>query len=115
MAWGILAVINLYGCDKDIIKDKVKINDFVNKLCKKINIKKFGPTIIKRFGKNSLKGYSVMQFIEASTIIIHFDEKDNRAFIDIFSCKEFNEKKIGKFSKEFFKAEKLKIKKLIRK
>lgn len=115
MGWGILAAINLYDCDKNMIKNKVKIKDFINRLCRKINVKKVGPTIVKRFGKGSLKGYSVMQFIEASTIIVHFDEKDNRAFIDIFSCKKFNEKEIERFSKKFFKAKKSKIKILIRK
>jgi len=115
MNWGTLAVINLYNCDKNLIKDKQKIKEFITKLCKQIKMKKFGPTLIKRFGKNSLKGYSAMQFIETSSITIHFDKTENRAFIDIFSCKEFNIKNAEKFSKQFFKASKAKTKKLVRK
>lgn len=73
-------------------------------------MKKEGTTIIKRFGENSLKGYSAMQFIKTSSITVHFDEEHNRAFIDIFSCKKFNEKRAEQFSKDFFKAKKSKIK-----
>ena len=45
-----------------------------------------------------------MQFIETSTITAHFDEQGNRAFIDIFSCKTYNAKKVALFCKKFFKA-----------
>ena len=47
----------------------------------------------------------------------HFDEKKdetNRAFIDIFSCKEFNEKKALEFCSGFFEAKRSKIKVFIR-
>lgn len=110
MVWGKLAIINLYDCDKNIIKNKRKIKRFIVDLCKKIGMKRKGKTIIKRFGKDSLYGYSAMQFIETSSITIHFDEIKNRAFIDIFSCKNFNEKKVEMFSKKFFKAKKSKVK-----
>lgn len=110
MIWGTLVIINLYNCDKNLIKNKVEIKRFIIELCKKINMKRQGKTIIKRFGKDSLYGYSAIQFIETSSIVIHFDEVDHRAFIDVFSCKKINGKIIEKFSKTFFKAKKSKIK-----
>ena len=110
MEWGKLAVINLYECNPEIIRNKKKIKNYITQLCKRINMKKVGPTRIKRFGKDELKGYSAFQFIETSSIICHFDEGNNRAFIDIFSCKKFDEKKAEQFSKDFFKAKKSKIK-----
>lgn len=113
--WGKLAIINLHNCDKNLIKDRTKIKKFIIKLCKNINMKRVGPARIKRFGKNSLKGYSAMQFIETSSITIHFDEQKNRAFIDIFSCKNFDSKKVERFSKEFFRAENSKARIIIRK
>lgn len=114
MEWGTLATINLYECDKKKIRNKKEIKKFINGLCEKINMQAIGTPIIKRFGKNNLKGYSAIQFIETSSIIIHFDEIENRAFIDIFSCKKFSTKKAEKFSKEFFKAKKSKNRTLIR-
>ena len=115
MIWGILAAINLYDCDRNILRNKKEIKRFLKNLCKEIDMKEKGSTKIKRFGKGQLKGYSAIQFIETSSITIHFDEQHNRAFIDVFSCKRFSGRKVERFSKEFFKAKKSKIKILVRK
>jgi S-adenosylmethionine/arginine decarboxylase-like enzyme len=104
MPFGKIALINLYDCSTDLIKDRKYIHNFFNELCKIINMKLYGRDKIKRFGKDKLKGISAFQFIETSSITIHFDEVKNRAFIDIFSCKEFNTKKAELFSKKYFQA-----------
>lgn len=114
MTWGKLTIINLYECNSDYIKNKAKIKQFLNQLCKKINMKPFGKPLIKKFGKNKLKGYSAIQLLETSSITIHFDETKNRAFIDIFSCKALNAKKTESFSKKFFKAKSSKSQKISR-
>ena len=115
MIYGRLTIINLYDCNKNIIRNKKEIKRFLRNLCKEINMKAKGPTKIKRFGKGPLNSYSAIQFIETSSITIHFDEQHNRAFIDVFSCKRFSERKVETFSKEFFKAKKSQIKILVRK
>ena len=114
MNWGKLAAINLYECDEKI-KNKAEIKRFIKDLCKVIAMKPVGLAKVKRFGKDELEGYSALQFIETSSITCHFDETENRGFIDIFSCKEFDEKKALKFCKSFFNAKKTDIKILIRK
>jgi len=114
MAWGKLAIINLYECDGNLIKNKRKIKRFIKELCKKIKMNPYKKPIIKRFGKNELKGYSALQFIETSSITIHFEEIKNRAFIDIFSCKDFDAKKAEVFCKKFFRAKSSKLKVLLR-
>ena len=68
-------------------------------------MKPYGKAQIKRFGKDTLEGYTIIQPIETSCITCHFDEVDNRAFIDIFSCKEYNNKLAVEFCKNYFKAE----------
>lgn len=115
MNWGKIAIINLYKCKPELIRDREVIKKFVKELCRVINMKTYGKCEVKRFGKNELEGYSAFQFIETSSITLHFDETENRAFIDVFSCKDFNGKKAEKFSREFFKAEKSKVKIIIRK
>ncbi len=114
MFWGKLASVNLYGCNPNLIKNKRHIRCYVKELCKEINMKPYGKTIVKRFGKSDLNGISVLQFIETSSITLHFDETQNRAFIDIFSCKDFNENNAEDFSKKFFKANKSKKQIIIR-
>ena len=105
--WGCSASIDLHGCDKSLLKSPLAIKKFVKELCVVINMKRIGPTLVKRFGHKNLRGNSMMQFIETSSIVAHFDEVWGRAFIDIFSCKTFNPKVAGKFCKEFFKAKRL--------
>jgi len=113
--WGKLASIDLIGCNDNISKPQY-IRRFCNELCKNIKMKRYGPVHIKRFGVGNLKGYSFMQFIETSSITAHFEEQQNpkKAFIDIFSCKNFDEKKAGEFCKSFFGASKAKVRVLIR-
>ena len=104
MVWGYNALIDLYNCDADLIKDHQKIKEFVSEICKVIDMKPYKDTMVERFGDGDLYGNSFIQFIETSTIIGHFDETQNRAFIDIFSCKNFDSHKAEEFSKQFFKA-----------
>jgi|TARA_Y100000310_G_C20675761_1_gene812939 S-adenosylmethionine/arginine decarboxylase-like enzyme len=102
--WGQLLVLNLYDCENKILKSELKLKKFCLELCKKIQMNPYGKPLIKRFGKGELEGYSLMQFIETSSITIHADEFGNRVFIDIFSCKEFDPKIAEEFSKSFFRA-----------
>ncbi|MDO8467645.1 MAG: S-adenosylmethionine decarboxylase [Nanoarchaeota archaeon] len=114
--WGKTASIDLHGCN-DLIKNPEKIKEFVIKLCKEIDMERHGDVIIDRFGDGKLEGWSCLQFIETSSITCHFDEQmgeTNRAFIDIFSCKDFDENKAVQFSKRFFDAKNFKIRCFIR-
>ena len=114
-AWGLLASINLYDCDANKITTPAVMREFVIALCKEINMKPHGEPHIGKFGSDSLEGHSVMQFIETSSITIHFDDKmGNRAFIDIFSCKYFDQEKAFEFSKNYFDAKSGKYWSLIR-
>lgn len=108
--WGRSASIDLHGCDHTLVCDAKAIHRYIEQLVKVLNMKKVGPMRIKRFGHKELRGYSVMQFIETSTIVAHFDEYANRAFLDIFSCKRYNPGKAAEFSKKFFKAQECSVK-----
>lgn len=112
--WGISAVINLYGCDHQLIQSPLKIKKFAIQLCKLIKMQRHGNPLIERFGSDYYEGVSMMQFIETSSITAHFDEQEDRAFIDIFSCKDFNAKIAADFCQKFFKAKKCKLKIIIR-
>ena len=112
--WGQTMSLDLQGCNKRILKNKVELAKFPVLLCKKIRMKPYGKPILKRFGSGYLEGYSFMQFIETSSITGHMDEVDGRVFIDIFSCKTFNVNKAKKFCQQYFQAKKLCAKNYIR-
>ena len=112
---GQLTIIDLKECDEYLVKDKKALEEFVLKLCGVIRMKPYGKPLIKRFGKGKLKGYTAVQLIETSNIIVHLDEFGKKIFIDIFSCKKFNAVKAGEFAKEYFKSAKYNLKTIMRK
>ena len=99
-------IMNLYGCNLDIISDGRKIKQFAKGLCKVINMKPYGKPQVPYFGLNqeNTKGYSLLQFIETSSITGHFSESEKAAYINIFSCQEFDVDKAKSFTKDFFEA-----------
>ncbi len=109
--WGKSVAIDLHGCAHDLICDPTYIAQFVADIIPHIEMKAHGPLHIERFGdpsKHPGPGYSALQFIETSSITVHMDEYENRAFIDIFSCKDFDTQDAADYCKEYFKAEEMK-------
>lgn len=102
--WGKLLALDLYECAVNRLADPAGLKNFMNDLVKVVDMVAHGECYIDRFGIGDLQGYSAMQFIETSSITIHIDEKGNRVFIDIFSCKDFDVQKAEKFSQKYFGA-----------
>jgi len=103
--WGQEIAIDLYDCDPEIIRSHRKITEFVIKLCKLIKMKRYGKCHVVNFGEEErVAGYSMFQLIETSNVSGHFANATNNAYINIFSCKEFDEKVVEDFCVEFFKA-----------
>tara|TARA_B100000315_G_C14529763_1_gene565583 strand:+ start:509 stop:868 length:360 start_codon:yes stop_codon:yes gene_type:complete len=107
--FGYELIINLRDCDKKIISSKKKLQAYTNQLCKLIKMKKYGKTLLPYFGEKEAftKGYSLVQLIETSSITGHFSDHWGTAYINIFSCKKYDQKLAKKFTREFFKAKKM--------
>ena len=108
--------LDLYDFDPKIIRSKKKILEYSNKLCDLMKVKKYGKPIIERFALHLdyAAGYSLVQLIESSLVSGHFSELWNGAYINIFSCKDFDDKKAAAFTKKFFNAKIIKKRTLIR-
>ncbi len=103
--WGLLTSIDLHDCDPAKIASKETITQFSIDLCEYIDMKRFGDPIVVRFGADPrVAGYSLAQLIETSLISGHFAEDTDRAFIDVFSCKEYPPKKAAEFCQKYFGA-----------
>ncbi|MBU2541623.1 MAG: S-adenosylmethionine decarboxylase [Candidatus Omnitrophica bacterium] len=114
--FGYELVMDLSGCNKEVLSSRKKLQEYVDKLCKLIKMKKYGKTLLPYFGENQAftKGYSLVQLIETSSITGHFSELWDKAYINIFSCKEYNHALAREFTCQFFKAKKVKNRFLIR-
>jgi S-adenosylmethionine/arginine decarboxylase-like enzyme len=88
--WGMLAAIDLHGCQRRRLEDPKSIRAFVTDVIEAIGMRAHGPLRLERFGDGELEGWSAMQFIETSSITIHADEFSGRCFIDVFSCLQFD-------------------------
>jgi S-adenosylmethionine/arginine decarboxylase-like enzyme len=104
--WGLCTSVDLKGCDPASIRDPEKIRQFVIELCDLIDMHRFGEPTIIHFGPNErVAGYSMTQLIETSLVSGHFANDANAAYLDIFSCKEYEPAKAAEFCKNFFGAQ----------
>ena len=108
--FGYELIMDLYDCDLDVMSSADKLKEYVDKLCPLIKMEKYGKTLLEYFGtkKPHTKGYSLLQFIETSSITGHFSEHWRISYINIFSCKTFDPAVAKAFTKRFFKAKKMK-------
>ena len=89
MAWGMLAALDLEGCDREWLADPSRIRGFLTEVIPAIGMCAHGPVHLERFGLGELEGWSAMQFVETSSITVHADEVGGRCFVDVFSCRAF--------------------------
>jgi S-adenosylmethionine/arginine decarboxylase-like enzyme len=99
--WGLLASLNIYDCNSRI-DDPEALKQYVVDLCALIKMKRYGECLIQRFGHDDLEGYSIMQFIETSSITGHFSPSTESAYIDVFSCAEFDPVTVLRFTEIYF-------------
>lgn len=113
--WGLHIAIDLGECDHEKICDGNVIKQFAIDLADFIDMKRYGEPIAVHFGDApKVMGYSLIQLIETSCISGHFAEDTDRAFIDVFSCKQFKPEVTAKYCQEYFGAKKMEYATLFR-
>jgi S-adenosylmethionine/arginine decarboxylase-like enzyme len=100
--WGMLAAIDLHGCDEERLADSDNIRRFVPRLIEAIGMRAHGGLMMDRFGDGELEGWSALQFIETSSITLHADEVFGRCFVDVFSCRPFDPDLAAEIAVEYF-------------
>ena len=109
-------IIDLYDCDLEAISSEKKIQQYARELCDILEMKAYGPPMTPYFGENKehTKGYSLVQFIETSSITGHFSEFTKAAYINIFSCKPYDAEKAETYTKGFFGAQRISSRYIVR-
>lgn len=109
--YGYELILDLHGCDPSTFNRK-SLRQYLKKLCDAIDMKRcklcFWDDVNvpeeERQVSPHTKGTSAVQFILTSNITIHTLDLLNAAYINIFSCKAFDEKLAEKITKEWFGA-----------
>lgn len=103
--WGLTLSLDLYDCDELLITSRPHISNYAIEICEVINMRRYGEPLIEWFGREEkVKGFTLVQLIETSSITAHFAQQKKAAYIDIFSCKLFDVNSALNFTFDFFKA-----------
>jgi S-adenosylmethionine/arginine decarboxylase-like enzyme len=90
--WGKHLIIDMSAGDRDRVQSAQHISRFVETLVETIGMKAYGAPLLEHFAEHlpDAAGYSLVQLIETSAITGHFCDLSGDAYIDIFSCKDFD-------------------------
>jgi len=109
-SYGKELILDLHNCDPTTFTRK-SIKDYVNTLCREVIYMETEDLHFWDYdgdpdgyaeAPDHLKGISAVQFIKTSSIVIHTLDVLQKAFINIFSCKEFNVLEAVEFTKQWF-------------
>ena len=105
-------ILDIHNCDPSTFT-RNSIKNYFKELCTLIDMERcklcwwddYGVPPEERETEPHMKGTSAIQFIKTSTITIHTLDLLQNAYVNIFSCKEFDVDAAQKFTKEWFKGE----------
>jgi S-adenosylmethionine decarboxylase len=78
------------GCNAKLLEVPT-ISEFLKSLVPRIDMTAFGEPLVARFGEGIEEGISGVQLIITSAIMIHTNDTARDMYLDVFSCKWFDE------------------------
>jgi S-adenosylmethionine decarboxylase len=115
-AWGQHLVLDLSGCPNALLTDGEHIKRWTRELVTAIDMVSYGEPLLEHFATHDPKtgGYTLVQLIETSNICAHFAENRGEVYIDIFSCKSFDDDVAKAVCQRFFEPTGMKAHSLVR-
>ena len=115
-------ILDLHDCNVKRFKRPV-IRRFFRELCNLIDMKRcelfwwddYGVPTEERQTKPHLKGISAVQFIMTSNITIHTLDLLGSVYLNVFSCKNFDVRKVAIFSRKYFEGKVISATTIVRK
>jgi len=112
IGYGKELILDIHSCDTDSFT-RDSISNYLSELCELIDMEAedlhFWDYEDEPWeydaAPDHLKGISCTQFIRTSTIVVHTLDVLEKAFINIFSCKDFNAQKAADFTAYWFGGE----------
>jgi S-adenosylmethionine/arginine decarboxylase-like enzyme len=102
--FGYHAIINARDCCPVCIDNEKIIIEWLYELLQVINMELHGIPWLERFGStDDIAGYTLLAMITTSNIACHFVPKHKKCYIDVFSCRQFDIKKVLEVTNKYFK------------
>ena len=97
-------ILDLYECNQASISTEGSIKRYAREICDVIDMKAYGEPVIEHFATHShdAAGFTLLQMIETSNICAHFAENLGQVYIDIFSCKAFDNEIAAEVCAKYF-------------
>ena len=105
--WGWHAIVDAAECDIEKMTSYDNVYNFAKQLVKDIDMVAYGEPQIVNFGTGDKAGFTLIQLIETSNICAHFANENREIYLDVFSCKPYDEKIVEDLIVEYFGAKNL--------
>lgn len=105
--WGKEAVFDCTQCEVSLVTDGEHIKNFARDLVQRIKMIPFGEPEAIHFGDDDKKGYTLVQKISTSLISGHFCDDTGNAYINVFSCKDFDLSTVEQAINDYFKPQRI--------
>lgn len=99
--YGKHTILSAALCNDNLLSKDV-IRAFIAELVERIDMTAFGDPIVERFGEGIEVGISAVQLIMTSAITIHTNDAARDLYLDVFSCKDFEEGVIEQVVRDTF-------------
>ncbi len=109
--WGYHLMVDCHDCDRDMVTNPERIKKFCKELVKKIDMVAYGEPQVVHFAEHDIEkaGWTLVQLIETSNICAHMMDDSGDMYLDVFSCKLFDQDTVIKIVKKYFKPKNHKI------
>lgn len=107
--WGYHLILNCSGCKIEYMRNKDNVYKWITKLVKDIDMEPIGEPSIEYTASHDIDkaGFTAIQVIVTSSITAHFVDNAGHIYLDVFSCKEFDQAIVEKSVKDSFYATKI--------
>jgi S-adenosylmethionine/arginine decarboxylase-like enzyme len=102
--WGYHLILDCHACDVPSIQSQGNVYNWIKNLVKDIDMEPIGEPRIEYTAAEfpDKAGFTAIQVIVTSSIVAHFVDSTGDVYIDVFSCKEFNNDTVIKSIKDAF-------------
>ena len=114
--WGYHTIFDCWDCNRTSIQDREVVKDFLESLVISIEMVPIGDPYIEQTGtgQDDKEGFTAIQIIETSSITAHFIDSTGSLYLDVFSCKKFDQEVVQDLIKEYFKPKSIRKESMIR-
>ena len=87
--YGQQLLLDVHGCSIEL-RSLSAVAEFMAAMPTRIGMRAYGKPIVERFGEGDEVGFSGVQLLYNSAVVLHTNEKFLDLYLDVFSCKNFD-------------------------